>query len=357
MIKTELYLNDKVFFVISEGDIIIWDYESHKQFVLSFEAFKVIIYPNLRSHYPEIVSELLEKGILISEDRKIDHNWDWDILSKIFHFGTSRPIPEKEIDRMEASFGYLEYCESIVDKIPSNAFQTVRGINPIKLKSDNSLVSSELIELLEKRRTNRTFTGEDISLEKISIILNETFGYRDHNIKSYEEMGMFTPTRRRSSPSGGSLQSCEVYLLSKRVAKLNSGVYHYQSHSSELCFIKSLEGEFNFGAILGGQMFAEDLSAILVITCRFDKLMWKYNQSRSYRVALMDAGHLSQTAQLLATSLNLRTWVTGAFYDHSLSTLIGADHENNEFPLLVIGIGTGPFNTFDKDLGKGFANQ
>ena len=101
-------------------------------------------------------------------------------------------------------------------------------------------------------------------------------------------------------------------------------------------------------------MFAEDLSAAIVLSCRFDKLMWKYRQSRSYRVALLDAGHLSQTAQLVATAVGIRTWLTAAFFNQELGLeLLELDDGLNEFPILVIGLGTGPENPLDRDLLRG----
>ncbi|MFK0209196.1 nitroreductase family protein [Agrobacterium sp. NPDC090283] len=99
------------------------------------------------------------------------------------------------------------------------------------------------------------------------------------------------------------------------------------------------------------------MSAAIIITCRFDKLMWKYKNSRSYRVALLDAGHLSQAVQMVATSIGIRTWPTAAFYDHDVSDLLELRPQNMEYPLMVIGLGSGDPNPFDRDLGDGFASS
>lgn len=52
----------------------------------------------------------------------------------------------------------------------------------------------------------------------------------------------------------------------------------------------------------------------------------------------MDAGHLSQTLQLVATSLGLSTWVSGAFYDDALNEVIGVDGVT-ESSLLYLSLG------------------
>ncbi len=120
--------------------------------------------------------------------------------------------------------------------------------------------------------------------------------------------------------------------------------------------VRPLGDEFSFGELFCGQMFADDLSAAIVISCRFDKLMWKYKQSRAYRAALLDAGHLSQTVQLIATALGIRTWPTAAFYDDELGALLELSEDCSESALLVVGLGTGEVNPFDRDLGTGFAS-
>jgi len=68
----------------------------------------------------------------------------------------------------------------------------------------------------------------------------------------------------------------------------------------------------------------------------------------------MDAGHLSQNLQLIATQLNVRTWPTAAFFDDQMSDFLQLHAQENEYPLLVIGLGTGPKDPFDRDLGDGF---
>jgi SagB-type dehydrogenase family enzyme len=78
--------------------------------------------------------------------------------------------------------------------------------------------------------------------------------------------------------------------------------------------------------------------------------MWKYPHSRAYRVALFDAGHLSQTVQLVATALGLRTWITAAFYDNELNDLLALDGGGNEHALLVVGLGTGDVDAIDRDM-------
>jgi nitroreductase len=85
--------------------------------------------------------------------------------------------------------------------------------------------------------------------------------------------------------------------------------------------------------------------------------MWKYRHSHSYRVALFDAGHLSQTALLLATAVGIRTWVTAGFFDDEVRNALQIPPTSTECPLLIIGLGTGPANPFDVHLGTGVVRK
>ena len=90
--------------------------------------------------------------------------------------------------------------------------------------------------------------------------------------------------------------------------------------------------------MLGGQHFINNLPLGVFITARFDRLWWKYEHSRAYRMAFIEAGHLSQTFQLVATTLGLNTWLTGAFADAQVETLLGIAG-SAEQPLFFVGCG------------------
>lgn len=126
--------------------------------------------------------------------------------------------------------------------------------------------------------------------------------------------------KRRSSPSGGGLNATEGYLYARNVIGLESGLYYYDPYRHELrLHTKSLP---TLGALLSGQYFSNMLSIGLFLTSRLDKLWWKYAHSRAYRMALVELGHIAQTFQLLATQVNLGTWLTGALNETPIDSLL-----------------------------------
>lgn len=336
------------FFVIHEGQLVAWNYRTHDQFKIGLDHLSTLMKPE-EARDETTIAELVEGGLLVSKPPQM--RWDWDLLSRIFHIGTSATsIPGQTVNPTESARQYIDYCSAISTDMPADAFSYRRG-EPVQVPAASPRKAPEaLCQLLERRRTNRSFSGESIPLAQLLEVMSETFRYRDHELERYHSRGISTPTKRRSSPSAGSLQSCEAYLIAKKVEGLDPGVYHFWSDSDKLGRIKAVERDFSFGMMNAGQMFSDDLSASVIITCRFGKLSWKYAHSRAYRVALLDAGHLSQTLQLMATAVGLRTWVTGMFFDFDVQSLLDLSEDSQEFPLLSLGLGTGDFDPVDKNM-------
>ena len=349
----ELTISDDVLFVIESGQLVAWNCRTHEQFEVSAPYLDALLKRHIDSADP-IAEELASAGLLRDVAGK-SSAWSWDRLSRIFHVGTSaeRPATYKAAPK-EQGDKYLEYCASISRNMPSETFNYRRGAETRlpDAPCEDAAGLANLKELLANRKTSRSFTGEVISASVIATILSETFAYRDHDEELFSSRGLSTPTRRRSSPSAGSLQSCEAYLFARQVDGLDEGVYHYWSDKAALGRFAPLPTDFSLGDLAAGQMLADELSALVIITCRFDKLAWKYPHSRAYRVALLDAGHLSQTFQLLATAQGLRTWITGMFFDWDIRRLLELDEDSQEYPLLMLGLGTGPYCPFDNYVGR-----
>ncbi|MNO74968.1 Nitroreductase family protein [compost metagenome] len=200
-----------------------------------------------------------------------------------------------------------------------------------------SLPVASLANVLIDRKTCRIFTGEAISLAAVSTLLYLSLGYLHERTNDIDEIVAEGLQARRSSPSGGGLNACEGFLQVQHVAGLKPGLYAYHPKEHALSFVRSLPSQ-RLGHLLCGQHFINNLPVGLFITCRFDKLWWKYEHSRAYRMAYVEAGHISQTFQLVATSLGLKTWLTGALTDDQVDALLGLE-ENPEQPLFFVGCG------------------
>lgn len=174
-----------------------------------------------------------------------------------------------------------------------------------------------LEEALAQRRSVRSFTEEELSLEEISQLL-------------WAAQGMTAAWGGRTAPSAGALYPLEVY-----VATAN-GLYHYvpQGHkviieSQDDLRPKLWEAGLKQDAI-------RDAAAVFVITAVYERTAKKYG-GRAERYVRLEAGHACQNILLQTVALHLGAVPIGAFYDDQVQAALSLppDHE----PLYLIPVG------------------
>lgn len=346
-------INPNVFILPRTPNQIIWDYKNHKQFELNLEystrLAELIENPNNFNDSNEIDSQLFSAGIL-TKTKPTHTKWGWDELSKIFHIGTKNiPCDHVPQDIHEWSSLYLDHCTNVLNTSPPPtrlAESLARDLIALPLPS--CLPERPLANVLIDRKTCRSFTGEAVSLEIISTLLYLTLGYLHERENEIDESIAEGLGARRSSPSGGGLNACEGFLLVQNVVGLKTGFYAYHPTMHALSFVNPLPYQ-PLGHLLSGQHFINNLPVGLFITCRFDKLWWKYEHSRAYRMAYIEAGHISQTFQLAATALGLNTWLTGALTDDQVEALLGLE-DSPEQVLFFVGCGKSDGQVMCKEL-------
>ena len=341
-----MHINPYLFILARSPHHIVWNYANHTQFELDFHYSKrltqLITCPELFDPDNRIDQDFLAASIITPDEMPVPE-WGWDELSMIFHIGTKN-LPQEHIpqDVHEWAVQYLAHCNEVLNS-PAPAPNRVDPHNaplialPVCRPADT--LKGTLSAALLNRKTSRAFTEQSLTLTQLSSLLYLSLGYLN------ERRGEVNPTlplgmeSRRSSPSGGGLNACEGYVYVRHVNGLKPGIYAYSSDLHALSLINPLPEE-PLGQLLCGQHFINSLPVGLFITARFDKLWWKYEHSRAYRMAYVEAGHISQTFQLVATQLGLNTWLTGALTDDRVEALLDMDN-SPEQPLFFVGCGKG----------------
>ncbi|WP_223488243.1 SagB family peptide dehydrogenase [Pseudomonas sp. A-RE-19] len=348
-----MQINPYLFILPRTPGQIVWDYKNHKQFELNLEystrLIQLIDNPKLYNDNHTIDTQLLNAGILTTSIQEAIE-WGWDELSKIFHIGTKN-IPCEHVPENihEWSRHYLDHCTEVLNApTPDDRLSECRAHELIALPKPFCLPEGSLANALLGRKTCRTFTDAAVSLKDVSTLLYLSLGYLHERDNDVDETIVEGLGARRSSPSGGGLNACEGFLLVQNVNGLNPGLYAYHPCDHSLSFINPLP-RLPLGQLLCGQHFINNLPVGLFITSRFDKLWWKYEHSRAYRMAYVEAGHISQTFQLVATALGLNTWLTGALTDDQVETLLTLEN-SAEQPLFFVGCGHSDGQVMCKEL-------
>ena len=348
-----MYISPHLFILPRSPGQIVWDYKNHKQFELNLEyatrLAQLIDNPEKFDDSNIVDTQFLHAGILTTSIPDTIE-WGWDELSKIFHIGTKN-IPCKHIpqDIHEWSKHYLDHCaEVLATPAPDTRLPERLSSGLITLPKPSCLPEGSLAKALVDRKTCRVFTGEAVSLEALGTLLYLSLGYLHERENDVDETMVEGLGARRSSPSGGGLNACEGFLLVQNVNGLKPGIYAYHPAEHALSYVSPLP-DSPLGQILCGQHFIDNLPVGLFITSRFDKLWWKYEHSRADRMAYVEAGHISQTFQLVATALGLNTWLTGALNDDQVETLLRLDY-SAEQPLFFVGCGESDGQVMCKEL-------
>lgn len=335
-----------LFFLMRDSKIIAWDYKRHQQYVIEKHHFDRLLQISSVSHKrcsERHDDELFSAGFLLEEDEKLE--WHWDILSQIFHFGTSIIETENSDQAQDPHLfidEYISYCNNQFSNEALSYISERPCLEKIILPSPNIdfLSKIDFLDVLKSRKTCRSFIGSEVvSMDDLSNLLYVSFGdfhssENDYEMHGYQKVGM-----RKTSPSGGGLHPTEAYLIINKVIGLKSGVYYYSSEEHALFFLSFGDVYERLTGIFCGQYFYENTPFGIFLTSRFDKLWNKYPHSRAYRVALMDIGHISQTFQLVATAMGMKTWLSGAFQDEAVRTLLKITGASEQ-PFLFLTCGT-----------------
>ncbi|MGC9396082.1 MAG: SagB/ThcOx family dehydrogenase [Anaerolineae bacterium] len=184
-----------------------------------------------------------------------------------------------------------------------------------------------LEDAIRQRRSVRTYTGASMTREALSRLLFHTGGI------TAEQWS----TGLRAAPSAGALYPIETYVLAHRVEGLDAGVYHYAVQDHALAQVRAgdVRNEIVRAGIL--QNFLGEANVVLVLTSIFQRLRWKYRE-RTYRYALLEAGHIGQNVYLAATSLGMGACAVGAFNDDAVNALVGVEGVE-EAALYVLAVG------------------
>ncbi len=331
-------ISPEIFFLIEKGQVLLWNCKTHEQFILEQRYFlKLLELSENDASEDAVFSNLLDAGVILSDQDLKALYWEGDLLARLFHVGTKNTITgDLSAQPQKFSQNYLQECAELAKNVPH--FFQEKDAPIINLpKASLTPLSQKLSDVFMQRKTSRTFNGEPVSLEQLSNLLYASFGLIHGDWHELAHRGLKIAGIRKASPSSGGLHAEEAYVVAYNVDGLKSGLYYYrpQDHSLNMLSLGHFEDqviEFN-----KQQFYSKGLAFGIYITARLDKYWWKYTHSRTYRVMLLDMGHVSQTCLLAATALGIDTWITGAFNDTRVEDFLGIDGYKESVMLFVGG--------------------
>ncbi len=187
--------------------------------------------------------------------------------------------------------------------------------------SPDSGISVE--EVIESRRSIRTYASESLFLSELSRLLHSSQGITS-------ERGF------RAAPSAGATFPLSILVIVENVDSLEAGIYAYEPSNESLTAIRMgyFLDELSDAAL--GQSCVRNVPAVIAITAEYSITTSVYgNRGKTY--VHMEAGHVSQNIYLQCTAMGLGTVAVGAFSDNAISEILNL--ADNETPLYLMPVG------------------
>ncbi len=341
-----MHLNPNLIFLLKDGHIMVWDYQNHTQSILDKEYLERLLDCSKSKIFDQnSLDQHLINAHLLLENPEREDMLGWDLLSYIFHTGSSN-MEDQGITPEKWFEDYLK-SDPCKDK-PDPALPTNHIPLDLPPPKSNLFQFDNLLDVLYRRKTCRFFYGRSINLEQLSTLLYYSFGEIHQNWPARDD-NFRRLVIRKAFPSAGGIHPEKAYILAFRVDDLDPGIYTYSSKEHQLNFIAVGSFESQTIDLLYNQFHLHGLALGVFITISFDKIWDKFRNSRSYRFALFDVGHASQTFLLTATALGCHTLLSGSFNDQRVRKFLRIENKF-ECPFLFIGAGYGSNESLHPDL-------
>ncbi len=193
--------------------------------------------------------------------------------------------------------------------------------------------NSNLHDLITNRRSVREYSKESLTLHELSYLLWTTQGVKE----ILEPMPEYKVTLR-TVPSAGARHPFETFLLINNVEGVKPGIYRYLASKHKLIEFNVTEGmNKKVSKACLGQRFIEKSAVTFIWVADIYKTIWRYKE-RSYRYALLDAGHVCQNLYLSASTINSGVCAIAAYDDDEMNRILELDGED-QFTIYLATLG------------------
>jgi SagB-type dehydrogenase family enzyme len=186
-----------------------------------------------------------------------------------------------------------------------------------------------VIEAIQRRTSQRNYTGGELSLEELSFLLWTTQGVR--RIISGGQ------TVLRSVPSAGARHPFETYLFINNVENLVTGLYRYLGIEHKLLKLEAshqLLDQVHAGTY---DQYVRDCAVVFIWTAIPYRTEWRYGLL-AHKMIAQDSGHLCQNLYLACEAIGAGVCAIGAYNQQKLDDILGVDGED-EFTIYVATVG------------------
>lgn len=297
----------------------------------------------------QMIEKLIHMGIL--EDR------DSDV--------SSEKTLEKELLEHWSNFGWQHAAEFHIACrglafVPDNESGSVYKEIYDRLRQSSESIGEQLPHYSPKQSDERLTVpsgdlGRDISLEEVFSRSNPVNKFRGSQPPLGQVVGAICDGfatqkivsgslgehQKRPYPSGGARHPFELYLLAQRGDRGEYSAFWFDPLTQELNLQKNDITKRQIDNACFGKGGVVSSNLIVILTCRWLRHSWKYRYSRSYRMVLLELGHVVQSLNLNFRARGIDVFQCPSIDDSKWTELLSIEDNCDEAPLYVLSLGTG----------------
>jgi SagB-type dehydrogenase family enzyme len=263
-----------------------------------------------------------EKGTSLQDETPVLQYWEFhDLLFHTRSRSGRQDLPTGGICRFAGRF------------VPPAAVKPVRATQSIELfRPDQVRLQREdqpFAGVQEMRCSVREYAARAITAVQLGEFL-----FRVARVKQTWQDWLDTPVgpipmelTARPYPGGGGLYELELYAAVQACTGLDRGLYHYNPLHHQLEPLKANAVALQSLLAGAGQSTGvpgQKLQVLLIISARFQRVMWKY-AAMAYALILKNVGVLYQTMYLAATAMGLAPCAVGCGDAHLFAQAADTD--------------------------------
>ncbi len=217
-----------------------------------------------------------------------------------------------------------EYGRPIGERVPPAATQRdlrcLADGQPVAvdLRGHEVPMAATVNVALDARRSRRRLSSGALTLEESATLLRAGAGVRGRG-RGYGIRDL----PRRFVPSGGGLNSTDVFLFANNVEGVVPGLYLYDGVRDALIEVDVGDPRWMLREQCGTEEWVALAPFVAMLVGRPKRLVWKY-ETFSYRLLLLDAGVILGTLYLATTALDLAGCAVGGLQQGAMTCALGA---------------------------------
>lgn len=241
-------------------------------------------------------------------DQLLSTNDHTDLLWELFHINSrcseyeSAPkITHNNQPLREATF--LNYSNFPAIPLPTK--------QPLEMR---------LSEAINERTSASKMISASMNLEEIATLLSSSYAVSDPHAH--------TSFQTRSAPSAGALYPIELYFhyspSKDHQQTLLPGLYYYNPVKTELRQLMNKNCKTEIQPMFMQPHLLENATLQIFITAIFPRSTQKYGD-RGYRFSFLEAGHIAQNINLVASAMKLSCINIGGYYERKINEFLKID--------------------------------